>query len=102
MRPRTTPESAYVEIAAVAHQRDEIPSNRDLASKHRISESYVRHLMKLARKGLLSAWDAASSKHRPTPQTAIISEAAQRAIETREWAEGKDEVKVNTDNNTTD
>ena len=99
MRPRTTPESAYVDIAEVAHQRDKIPSNRDLASKHRISESYVRHLMKLARKGLLSAWDAASNKPRPRPQTAIISEAAQRAIETREWAEGSDDIPIAPDKN---
>lgn len=52
MRPRITALAAFEECAAVAQQRDSIPSDSFLAAKYRISESYVRTIMKAARRGL--------------------------------------------------
>ena len=84
-RPRTTPLAAYADIADIARQRDQIPSNRDLAEKHHISESYVRHLMKQARKGLLSLGDVSRGTNEESgmqPNT----EVEQNSLKTQAFA----------------
>lgn len=68
MRPRTTPIAAYTECADVAAARDAIASNREIAQRYYISESYVRHLIKLARKGkLLSEGEVSRGTSAPPP-----------------------------------
>ena len=75
MRPRTTPLEAYSEIAEVAKQRDSIPSDRELAVKYQISASYVRYLMKVARKGLLSVWDVSRETNPPLHESTGVESA---------------------------
>jgi hypothetical protein len=62
MRPRTTPLQAFTHIAEIARQLDALPTARQLAAQHHISESQVRYIMRLARAGkveeLLAKWKA--------------------------------------------
>lgn len=55
MMPRKLDDTARTEIEDVACQRMAIPSDNDLAQKHKVSRSLIQHVMRLARRKMIEA-----------------------------------------------
>ena len=55
MMPRKLDDIARGEIEEIARQRAAIPSDYDLAQKHRVSRSLIQHVMRVARQKIAAA-----------------------------------------------
>ena len=69
-RPRILAIEGWNAICEVARQRDALPTDQELATKHGVSLGYVKNLMKRARHELSPLRDVPRetlTEHNPTP-----------------------------------